>query len=449
MGHILFGLPEIGQFHLYSRLARTLMAREHRVTVLAGDPVAFEFYCHQGLACQDLRPTWRPPASAAPIEQFAARDCHQRGLQNPRAGRIQRAMAPLERRLEPLARALQGDPPDLVLMTNGRTGLHRLLHFSATEQGVKTLHLGDGLLPMTTQLDTHGVDGDSSLCAAQSSDFRRTAANEELLAAACSSWLGQAYPPPLPRLGVTTPPLLGRAIATSVALIRRQWQAAFNGLTDWEASQELRLPPLDPGCELPDAPFLALLLQSRSDPRLRLDFADDVHTRALILRTRSAVRRIDPKAHTVVVEPSDITWWARRRRWPEDVRFLHASAAPTAIAAAMAVVSINPPRGLAGLLANTPVLHLGRTPYGLRGVSFHTSLDRLDEDLERALTLPTSNLRKRFLTRILKDNHVWCPPSLPDGNGVAGIVQRIELRMGNRNSGPIRYQPGPAWPLTR
>ena len=261
--------------------------------------------------------------------------------------------------------------------------------------------------------------------------------------------MGQAYPPALPRLGVTVPPLLGRAIATSAALIRGQWQAALNGLTAWEASQEMRWPAPAQGSELPDAPFVVVLLQSASDPRLRLDFAGDIQARALIEHTRNAAQRIDPKAHTIVVEPSDIPWWARRGRWPADVRFLNASAAPAAIATAMAVVSINHPLGLAGILANTPVLHLGRTPYGLRGVSFHTSLDRLDEDLGRALTHPPANLRKRFLTRVLKEHHIWCPLSLPDGNGIAGIVQRMESRMGNRGPGPIHYQPGPAWPLTR
>ena len=63
------------------------------------------------------------------------------------------------------------------------------------------------------------------------------------------------------------------------------------------------------------------------------------------------------------------------------------SAAPLAVSTAAAVVTVNHPLGLAAVLAGTPVLHMGRTPYGVRGVSQRTSIDLLgDEFLEAVNT---------------------------------------------------------------
>ena len=54
MGHVLFGAPSVEHYTLLDELARELMARGHRVTILAGDPLAFEFYSRQALAVQPL-----------------------------------------------------------------------------------------------------------------------------------------------------------------------------------------------------------------------------------------------------------------------------------------------------------------------------------------------------------------------------------------------------------
>ena len=92
MGHILFGLPEIDHFHLHSRAARKLVSRAHRVSVLTGDPVTFEFYCHQALACLDLRPGPPPPPEhLVPVQEFASIDCRYRGIREPTPRMLRRA----------------------------------------------------------------------------------------------------------------------------------------------------------------------------------------------------------------------------------------------------------------------------------------------------------------------------------------------------------------------
>ena len=44
MGHILFGAPSLQHYHLHDHLASALRSRGHRVTVLAADPLDFEFF---------------------------------------------------------------------------------------------------------------------------------------------------------------------------------------------------------------------------------------------------------------------------------------------------------------------------------------------------------------------------------------------------------------------
>jgi hypothetical protein len=450
MGHLLFGLPEISQFHLHSRLARKLMTREHRLTVLSGDPVTFEFYCHQGLASLDLRPERRgSTADEVPLVEFAELDCRLAGHPEPSRWQVQRAQARLASRVAPLARLFEHDPPHLLLLCDGRSGMHRMLQFLAVRHGVKVLHIGAGLLPLTLQVDTEGIDGDSSLCRATSQDYRGCQADEEFLAAATGAWLGHAYPPPLARVGVSVPPLLGRLVASMQAVARRQWHAARTGITAWQAAHERGLPPRAAPPDLPPVPYAVVLLQAPTDPRLTLDNPNPVDQRRLVAATRRAVTALDPQARTLVVcaGPPPPRPLALRGVWSDDVVFLPAAAAAVAVATAMLVVTINHPLGLGAILSNTPVLHLGRTPYGLHDVARRTSLDMLEVDAAEVLRVGHSPLRARFLTRVLKDHHIWCPPSTPDSNGIAGLVQQIEARLPGRSRPALRYRAGPVWPL--
>lgn len=439
MAHIVIGLPEIEQLHLHSRLARRLAARGHRVSVWPGDPVTFEVYSHQGLACRELRPaTPKAAGLVAPVAEFAEIDARLAGRPAGSAA-VERALA---RAAAGLARLIETDPPDLTLVFAGRSGRHRLLHFLSVGHGIRVLHVGPGLLPSTLQVDAQGVDGDASFGQAGPQDYRSAAVDDALLDAATAAWLGHALPPPLPRLGFSVPPLGDRVFAALRAFGRGQWRLATQGLNAWERAHRLpRLP--DPPPAMPPAPFGVVLLQPDADPRLRLDCSTPVDPRALVEHTRDALRRLDRGIGTAVAAPGGRPLG---RGWPDGVEWLPENAASVATATALVVTSINHPLGFGGLLAGTPVLHLGRTPYGVDGVACASNLDTLALDLERAVTCPHAPLRRRFLTRMLEQHHIWCSATQPDGNGLAGIVQHLERALG----GPapkLQYRHGPAWPL--
>ncbi len=124
------------------------------------------------------------------------------------------------------------------------------------------------------------------------------------------------------------------------------------------------------------------------------------------------------------------------------------SSALLATTTALAVITVNDPLAIAGLLAGTPLLHTGRSLYQLRGVTTRTALDTLERDLPRALTDDQSHLRERFLTWLLSEGHLWCWPDFPDHNGINGLVQRIEESLKHDASGiGLHYRAGPVWPL--
>jgi hypothetical protein len=450
MGHILFGLPEIEHFHLHSRVARRLTGREHRVTVMTGDPVSFEFFCYQGLACEDVPPEPLPDDHLVPIQEFAAIDCRLAGWRDPNPRQMRRAVRRLERRVTGLVRLFERDRPDLVLMYEGRTGLHRLLHFVAAQYGSKVLHIGAGLLPMTLQVDSAGVDGDATYAGAAVQDYRRAPIDDEFLAAATAAWLGRALPPPLARLGVVAPPLHRRVLAAIHACGRFEWRRGVDGVRAWQRAHQIHWPVPGREFDLPRGPFVALLLQDRDDPRIRLDASGFVNADHLVRSTWQALQRVDPGAHLAVVRAEGGTSQPDPTGWPDQVHFVPAGAGALAVAMAMAVVTVNHPLGLAGILSGTPVLHTARSPYGVPGVAFRTDGSNIADDLARALTEePLPTLRRRFLTKILKDHHIWCPPTAPDSNGVAGVVRRIESAIDcpKTKSRPLRYRAGPVWPL--
>lgn len=449
MGHILFGLPEIGHFHLLSRVARKLFGREHRVSVLTGDPVTFEFYAYQGLACMELRSAPLLPEHLVPVAEFALIDCRLAGHREPTPAQLHRATERLERRVPGLIQLFEQDPPDLVAIHEGRTGLHRLLHFVATHYGAKVMHTGTGLLPMTLQVDREGIDGDASFARATAQDYRGVAADDEFLGAATAAWLGRAFPPPLARLGIVAPPLRPRLIAGARCLLRGDLRRGLGAVSAWRQAQDIRWPAEPPKVDLPHGPYACLLLQDREDPAMRLDTRSQVHNEQLVRTTWQATQRVDPSARLVVVDAPSASLDHPRFDWAPAIQFIPPTAAAHAVALAMAVVTVNHPLALAAILAETPVVHTAAAPYGIPGIAARTDGTQLAESLALAMVEPGgSSLRRRFLTRILRDHHIWCPPQAPDSNGVVGVVRWMEDAIGaGADATPLRYRPGPVWPL--
>jgi len=457
MGHVVFGIPRIEHFHLHSRLLRKLSDREHRVTVLTTDPVAFEFFCAQGMRVVDIRPQWASSsetlASQAPLDEFARIDCMLRGQSMPTRHQLRAARKPLARLLPGLTMLFEMEPPDLLYLHQGRTGAHRLLHFLARRHGAPVLHTGEGLLPHTMQWDAEGIDGDASFVRHTSQDYRRQDHDDVFLAAALSAWLARAYPPALGRIGVKRPALLERLKACAQAALRGQWQIAMGGLDAWQRAYTPAFPRRQDQPALPLVPYVVVLLQPDHSPRLLLDSAGTVQHDHLVQVARDATRKIGDGIPTVVVLPDNRGHRAMAMRLKEDLRdliFLPAGAGALAVSTAMAVITVNHPLGLCAVLAGTPVLHLGRAPYGVRGIARRTSLDLLEQDLSTSLTTESPLLRQRFLTRMLRDYHLWCAVHHPDTNGIAGLILKIERMMAQPpgKATPLHYRSGPVWPLS-
>ncbi|MHC4514409.1 MAG: hypothetical protein ACYTKC_07090 [Planctomycetota bacterium] len=457
MGHVVFGIPRIEHFHLHSRLRRRLADRGHRITVLAPDPVTLEFYRAQGMRVVDVPPT-RPRlaetlASQAPVSEFARIDCMLRRQSMPTRRQLRRAQRPLAMVLGGLTSFFETDPPDLLYLHQGRTGLHRLLHFLGRQHGAQVLHTGEGLLPHTMQWDTEGIDGDASFVRHNAQDYRRQERDEVFLGAALSAWLARAYPPPLARVGLRRPDFLERLKASALAALRGQWSVALGGLGAWQRAYTPAFPRRQDQPAVPQVPFVVVLLQPEHSQRLILDSAGQVAHRHLIQVARAAVQRVGAGIPTVVVLPPAGVDRAAVLRLQDDLQdliFLPPGAAALAVSTAMAVITVNHPLGLCAILSGTPVLHLGRTPYGVRGVAHRTSLDLLAEDLGPALTTDHPTLRQRFLTKMLKDHHLWCAVHHPDTNGIAGLILKMEELMAERpeNARILHYRSGPVWPLS-
>jgi hypothetical protein len=358
----------------------------------------------------------------------------------------------LAKALPVLTRFFETDPPDLLYLHQGRSGLHRLLHFLARQHGAPVLHTGEGLLPRTMQWDTEGIDGDASFVRHTTQDYRRRERDEAFLAAALSAWLARAYPPPLPRVGLAPPGFLSRLRGLFDAALRGQWAAAREGLVAWHRAYPPVLPRRQDQPAIPQVPYVVVLLQHPESPRLLLDSPGRIESGHLIRVARQATRKLGHGIPTAVVLPRtgvDRAAFLGLQEEFEDLIFLPHGAAALAVSTAMAVITVNHPLGLCAILSGTPVLHLGRSPYGVRGITQRTSLDLLEEDLGPALTANKPTLRQRFLTRMLKDYHLWCAVHQPDTNGMAGLTHRIETLMGGRpeNARPLHYRSGPVWPL--
>ena len=436
MGHIAFAGPGVDGFVLHERLQRTLHLREHRTTVLCLDAGEHAFWGAQAQGVQLLRDRTAADADDAPLAEFAA---HDRASHHRTQRWLSRCLPAAERWFR-VAR------PDLLLLHRRREPGQLLLQFVARRHGVRILWSGDGLLPHTLQLDERGLDGDASASNRSALDYRVVRGEPGLLQACLANALAHTAPCALPPHPVVAPDLGRRLRAAATVWRDRGANAAWRSLGAWRHAIPMPIPSDDGRAAGPFRPpepaFVAVLLQAHDDARVRLD-AGLAHDPAVLLAAaHEAVRAVDPQLQVVAVgaEPD--------LRLPPRTTAAPAHAAAAAVATAAAVITINHPLAAIALLAGTPVGHIGRALYGLRGVATRCALAELPAALAAALHHDHPTLRQRFLTWLFGYGHLWCSPTHPDHNGILGFVQAIEARLRHAPAeAPLRYRAGPAWPL--
>jgi len=425
MGHIVLAPQRLARFHLHERLVRALRQRGHRVSVVAVPPAVRTFWRHHDAAALT---TLGPPAG------------HEVPLAEIGAAHLQDAWGRLAADCTGFWRR---ERPDLLLLHQDRTPGARLLQFVARAEGCRVLWTGDGLLPHTLQLDERGLDGEAACAARSAGEFRVVRGDADLLRACLTHALARSQPFALPRAAVVAPPWRERC-----ADLWPTWRqhGLREALTSPWAWREAVAPATAAAVawQLPAAPFVAVLLQQPDDARLVLDAPLAPGPHDLLRATMAAVRRVVPDARVVAVAAG-----ATRRRHTAGVDVLPAAAGPDAVATALATVTVNHPLAAVALLAGTPVLHCGRALYGVRGVATRCTLGTLADDLAAALAHDHPTLRQRFLSWLFTHGHLWCSADAPDHNGMQGLVQAIETRLGEpvAPAATLRYQPGPAWPL--
>ena len=449
MGHVVFAAPSIARLHLHERLNQKLLSRGHEVTTLCTDQVSLRCHDAHHLSARLVRSGGSVPPRI-PLEEFAIQQCILEGLPHPEPHEIRRRARQLAVLAAGVVHFFERELPDLLLVHQGRGGMHRLMHFVAREFGVKVLWTGDGLLPGTQQIDTEGIDGDSSACRRSALDYRDLPRDPEFLAAALSAWIAHALPPPLAR----SPRHHPRAwqVLKDLACAVRDRRAGFarEALVQWRC-EEPEWPPLPAPAGPGGGPFVALALQDPTSPRIRLDAPRAPTHEDLAAAVAAAISAIDPALQLVIVMPERGLSSQNRWRLPENAQLVTATHTAVVASTALAFVSVNAPLAAGALLAGTPVLHFGRTPYGVPGVARKTSLDGLLDDMRAALGERNATLRERFLYRILRRDHVWCSADFPDQNGLRGLVLAIEIALKERGQegADLRYSPGPTWPLAQ
>jgi hypothetical protein len=455
MGHILLAAPPIERFHLHEQVSRRLLRRGHRVTLLCTDPVTHRCYDVHGMPARLLAPARRPDAADLPTQELAARDLRLTGNGRPEFQRLlRRYRARLEHAAPTLVRQFETELPDLVVTFQGRSGLHRLIDAVAQRYGCATTHLGDGLLPGTMQHDPVGIDGDASIAARPTAYYRAGTTDRGLCEASLAAAIGDFDTPPIARRFVHPPDFLDglACLATARSPAAARW--ALSRLRAWRSESERPVPKPEPNLfGLPSDPFVAVLLQEPHDPRVLLDTQHGgPHALELCRAVRRAIRSIDPSLGVVAITSPDLDAAVVEAIRADGVRVRSMQAAATAIATAAAVVTVNHPLAMVGLLADTPVLHLGSALYDLPGITRRTSLEQLRADLETAIhASPHPSLRLRFASRVLTEDHIWCDAKAPDPNGLRGIVHHLEAQLERSSSQPetAPYRPGPGWPLVR
>ncbi len=453
MGNIVFGAPTIRQYHLHGLLAQSLMRRGHRVTVLAEDPVTQRFYDAQGLRTRLLpQQTATAELRGMPLEAAALRDCRLAGIANPGPGRLERVRARLARFVPGLLRYFCVETPDLVLIHDRRTGLHRLIQYIAKEFGADILHTAPGLLPGTMQWDEDGIDADSSRCRRNAKAYTRRPRDEMFLMAALAAVLGGVGATPTERSRVQVPGLRDRMRAMLSALRRGQLGPAYHAMTAWQrahAQAEAAARDAEP---LPESPFVAVMLQEGDEASMRVDAVDAPNHEQLVIATQAATFAVDSSIPTAIVPPrSGLSRDVEQAIRSRPGRFVVCSPddAMLALTTALAVTTVHHPHSLAAILAGTPVLHTGSALFEHAEVATKTTTDRLRFDLAQAIERPNPPWRESYLTHTLVYDHVWCDAEEPDDNGLGGLVQHIEHRIAASaaESPEVHYRAGPVWPL--
>lgn len=434
MGHVAFAAPGIDAFGLHARLAEALLQRGHATSTLCLDAGEHAFWRAQGASAVLLRDGAGSPDDSLPIEEFLDDQAVGRG----RTERWLLRCAPA------VDRWLERNAPDLLWLHARRGPAQRLLHYLARRRSVRVLWTGPGLLPHTMQRDERGLDGDAAASQRPAMDYRVVTAEPDLLRACLAHALAAAEPFALPDRAIVSLPWRERLAAAAQVLADRGLRAAWQSLGAWDrAVRPQPAPAVAPTSFVPPrSPFVLVLLQAADDPRRRLD-GDRIAAAELVERTRQATALVDPRLAVVVVEAPGM-----RGPQPSDTVVADPRATAELASVAAAILTDNHPAAAIGLLAGTPVVHLGRALYGLPGVTSRCRRDELAATLATALRRDHPTLRQRFLTWLFGHGHVWCSPTHPDHNGVLGLVQTIEARMSvPADQPPLRYRRGPAWPL--
>ena len=441
MAHIVFAVPAIGSFRLMERLRTQLQRRDHRVSILCTERSDFSF--------------WREQCAA--VDLLAARRHH---LVDPRALETVGPTCPARtrRRLPWLAGAatpwFERERPDLVLFHETRSADAQVVRRAAEDAGGRVLWTGAGLLAHTMQLDDHGIDAAAGCRRWSAKEYRVVEPDDELLRAALGYALAGIAPLALPSAAVQVPPAARRLLDALTYGLEGRAAAAAGALTSWRAAvtePPAALPRL--GAPAPHPPFLAVLLQPLRDPRLAPDQRTAAYAEQLVRGALQATRDLDVETGVAVVTSTDRCPSGVRQiaaRHPDKITLLSAEAAAPAAATAAAVVTVNHPAAMVGLLASTPVVHTGDALYELRGVTARATADSVSDAVLQALTQHRPALRRRFLTWLLRYGHVWCSTTSPSFNGMLGLVEAVEQRLSAAvpvTARPLAYQPGPCWPL--
>jgi hypothetical protein len=447
-----FAQPDYASLHLHDRLQVELTHRGHQCVGVFTDAVAERFWHANGfrtIRCeQQAVDALRVPIREFAIESVRRADQPEGTARHRRA--VERTMHRLQRLVPGALAALERTAPDLVVLRGPRCAERRVLDFLARELGSRVLWLGDGLLPHTICHDESGIDADAAITRRIAADYRDVTADTPFLESCIAHLAADDQPCALSRRPLRKPP-------------RHEWRGALwqlareQGLARaWRARSEwlaAARPPLgEPRpFALPPAPFATVLLQHPDDDRVRIDSPAAPTPEQLVVAADHALTAAGIRARLAVVLPDRSLPAATLAalRICGRVDLLPAAAAVDAAMTGLVVFTISHPTAVGALLTATPVVHTGRALFGLPGVTHRAPSASFAEILPSALLGGGDTLRRRFLTALLRNDHLWCSPTHPDHNGVLGLANAIESQLGRRSPRGTRlpHRAGPPWPL--